>query len=142
LKCMEQTLTEPKKLKERIVQMHEKVKPIEAEKIRQEREQKLKKDSVESPISKQKYKVISKEIKELEKTSSFEQVMTATMQRMVSQAVPQKIHWRVYLDLADFAKRETKFQEAAALFKVVVATQPYAYQGWLEFAKMQEECGR
>jgi len=23
----------------------------------------------------------------------------------------------------------------------VVTTQPYAYQGWLEYAKMEEECG-
>ena len=45
------------------------------------------------------------------------------------------------IDLADFAKRESKFNEARYLFKIVISTQPYAYQGWLEFAKMEEECG-
>ena len=55
--------------------------------------------------------------------------------------VPRKIHWRVILDLADFAKRESKFTEAKFLFKLVSYLQPFAYQGWLEFAKMEEECG-
>ena len=45
------------------------------------------------------------------------------------------------MDLADYAKRESRFETAAHLFKVVVSNQPYAYQGWLEFAKMEEECG-
>ena len=44
--------------------------------------------------------------------------------------------------LADFAKRESKFAEAKLLFKLITHIQPYAYQGWLEYAKMQEECGR
>ena len=55
--------------------------------------------------------------------------------------IPQKIHWRIYLDLADLAKRESKFTEARHLYKTVVAIQPYAYQGWLEYAKMEEESG-
>jgi len=36
--------------------------------------------------------------------------------------IPQKIHWRILLDLADFAKRESKFSEANYLFKIVVTT--------------------
>jgi len=45
------------------------------------------------------------------------------------------------LDLADFAKRESRFREAKILFKLVSYLQPYAYQGWLEYSKMEEECG-
>ena len=45
------------------------------------------------------------------------------------------------MDLADYAKRESKFKEAKLLFKLVSYLQPYAYQGWLEYAKMEEECG-
>ena len=45
------------------------------------------------------------------------------------------------MDLADYAKRESKFQEAKQFFHIVVTIQPYAYQGWLEYAKMEEECG-
>jgi hypothetical protein len=55
--------------------------------------------------------------------------------------IPKKIHWRVLLDLADFAKRESKFAEAKILFKLIAHIQPFAYQGWLEYAKMEEECG-
>lgn len=61
--------------------------------------------------------------------------------RIASQDIPQKIHWRILIDLADFAKRDSRFNEARHFFKIVVSTQPYAYQGWLEYAKMEEECG-
>jgi tetratricopeptide (TPR) repeat protein len=55
--------------------------------------------------------------------------------------LPKKIHWKVLLDLADFAKRENEFSESATLFKIVTHLQPYAHQGWLEHAKMEEELG-
>jgi len=55
--------------------------------------------------------------------------------------VPKKVHWKILLDLADFAKRESKFEEAKILFKLITHIQPFAYQGWLEYAKMEEECG-
>lgn len=45
------------------------------------------------------------------------------------------------MDLADYAKRESRFSDARQLYKIVVSTQPYAYQGWLEYSKMEEECG-
>ena len=45
------------------------------------------------------------------------------------------------MDIADFAKRESRFEEAKKYFKLVISTQPFAYQGWLEYAKMEEECG-
>ena len=48
---------------------------------------------------------------------------------------------KIILDLADFAKRESKFNEAKFLFKLISYLQPFAYQGWLEYAKMEEECG-
>ena len=44
------------------------------------------------------------------------------MKKMAVINVPQKIHWRVYLDIADFAKRESKFEEARQFFKIVIAT--------------------
>ena len=55
--------------------------------------------------------------------------------------MPRKVHCRIIMDLADYAKRESKFKEAKLLFKLVSYLQPYAYQGWLEYAKMEEECG-
>ena len=79
-------------------------------------------------------------MKESEKnSSSFKKVLIQCLEKL--QHVPQKIHWRAFLDLADFAKRESKFEEARNLFHIVSIIQPYAYQGWLEFSKMEEECG-
>ena len=54
---------------------------------------------------------------------------------------PQSIHWHILLDVADFAKRESRPTEARLLFKMITYMQPYAYQGWVEYAKMEEECG-
>ena len=93
---------------------------------------------IETPNSKYKYKQISREMKENEK-SGFSTVIKETFARILS--IPRKVHWRVVLDLADYAKRESRFKEAKLLFKLVSYLQPYAYQGWLEYAKMEEECG-
>jgi len=55
--------------------------------------------------------------------------------------LPEKIHWKVYLQMADLAKRENLLREAHRYYKKVNKLQPYASQGWLEHAKMEEECG-
>lgn len=60
---------------------------------------------------------------------------------MVSLNLPHKIHWRVYLDIADIAKRKGKFAEAKLFYKLAITNQPFAYQGWLEYSKMEEESG-
>ena len=103
-----------------------------------ERCSKLKSDLVETPNSKYKYKQISREMKDNEK-SGFSTVIKETFSRIMN--IPRKVHWRIVLDLADYAKRESRFKEAKILFKLVAYLQPYAYQGWLEYAKMEEECG-
>ena len=45
-------------------------------------------DVVESPISKQKFKQISREIKISEKTGSYKAVVTNAMQKMVGMKIP------------------------------------------------------
>ena len=84
----------------------------------------LKCDLTESPNSKYKYKLLSREIKECER-QGFATVVKETFTKMLS--LPRKVHWRVVLDLADYAKRESKFREAKLLFKLVSYLQPYAY---------------
>lgn len=98
----------------------------------------LKHDLNETPNSKHKYKIISRDAKDIEK-KGFKEAIKFVFERILS--MPKKIHWRILLDLADFAKRESKFTEAKILFKLICHIQPFAYQGWLEFAKMEEECG-
>jgi len=56
-------------------------------------------------------------------------------------STPESMHWRIYLELADLAKRENNFNEARQLFYKVCNLQPHMSQGWLEFSKLEEECG-
>ena len=39
------------------------------------------------------------------------------------------------------AKRDSQMSYATKLFKTATLLQPYAYQGWLEWAKLCEESG-
>ena len=72
---------------------------------------------VESPTSKNKYKSLQTQVKEMEKANaSFKQISIKSLELIMSLKVPQKMHWRVFLDLADFSKRESKFDEARNLF--------------------------
>ena len=44
-----------------------------------------------------------------------------------AQKIHRSIFERIVLDLADYAKRESRFKEAKLLFKLVSYLQPYAY---------------
>jgi tetratricopeptide (TPR) repeat protein/type II secretory pathway pseudopilin PulG len=55
--------------------------------------------------------------------------------------LPQAVHWRVYLELADLAKREKNFRQARRLYRHATELQRTAAQTWLEYAKMEEERG-
>lgn len=94
-------------------------------------------DNPNSP-SKIQYKHFAKDMKEWEK-DGFSKTMKNVFEKIFD--LPRKLHWKLLLDLADFAKRESEFKEAAILFKIITHIQPYAYQGWLEHAKMEEELG-
>jgi len=63
-------------------------------------------------------------MKDMEK-QGFADVTKLLFTRILN--LPKKIHWRIMLDLADFAKRESKFREAKMIFKLVAYLQPYAY---------------
>jgi len=78
----------------------------------------------ETPNSKYKYKVLLRDMKDMEK-QGFADVTKLLFTRILN--LPKKIHWRIMLDLADFAKRESKFREAKMIFKLVAYLQPYAY---------------
>jgi la-related protein 1 len=117
--------------------IHQTRKVIITEKMRETLNH-LKQDLVETPISKNKYKILSRDLKETEK-KGFSEAIRLVFERIIT--LPKKVHWKILLDLADYAKRESRFNEAKMLFKLIAYIQPFAYQGWLEFAKMEEECG-
>jgi len=76
----------------------------------------LKHDLNETPNSKHKYKNISRDMKDIEK-KGFSEAIKLVFERIIT--MPKKIHWKILLDLADFAKRESKFTEAKILFKLI-----------------------
>lgn len=55
--------------------------------------------------------------------------------------LPQSLHWRVHLELADLSKREQRFEDARSSYRLAAQLQPHAAQPWLEYAKMEEERG-
>lgn len=84
----------------------------------------LKHDLIETPISKNKYKGLTRELKEAEK-KGFTEAIKIVFSKIIT--VPKKVHWKILLDLADFAKRESRFKEAKMLFKLIAYIQPFAY---------------
>ena len=55
--------------------------------------------------------------------------------------LPPKVHWRLVYELAELAKRENRIRLARKLFEGVCRMQPCSGQGWVEFAKLEEERG-
>lgn len=94
---------------------------------------------VESPTTKQTYKQFFKQFKATEKEglSAAKEFAEQNLELL-----PLKVHWKVYLELADLAKRENSLKLARKFYREVIKLQPYASQGWLEYAKMEEECGQ
>lgn len=60
--------------------------------------------------------MLSRELKDSEKRG-FANAIKLVFEKIVN--LPRKVHWRILLDLADFAKRESKFEEAKTLFKLI-----------------------
>ena len=52
-----------------------------------------------------------------------------------------KARAKIYCLLADLEKRDGKFEKAREYFGKVNELDPYAKEGWLEFSKMEEDCG-
>eukprot|EP01102_Stenamoeba_stenopodia_P016364 TRINITY_DN5718_c0_g3_i1.p1 TRINITY_DN5718_c0_g3~~TRINITY_DN5718_c0_g3_i1.p1 ORF type:complete len:1434 (-),score=333.17 TRINITY_DN5718_c0_g3_i1:126-4427(-) len=91
-----------------------------------------------SPTTKLKFKAFFRQFK-LKEKEGFQAAKDFALSSL--SLLPEKIHWKVYLQMADLAKRENLLREAHRYYKKVNKLQPYASQGWLEHAKMEEECG-
>lgn len=55
--------------------------------------------------------------------------------------IPSEVHWRICLEMADLCKRRNLVNSARKWFCKVNGLQPFASQGWLEYAKLEEEAG-
>ena len=77
----------------------------------------------------------------VEERISFQKAEQLAQQALNDGSLPESVHWRVYLELADLAKRSNRYIEARRLYQKVCEIQPYASQGWLEYSKLEEDCG-
>ena len=96
---------------------------------------------MESPETRAAFKEFYRTFR-LKERLSIQEAKDYALKALEDGSVPEKTHWRVYLELADLAKRSNRFGEARTFFAQVCELQPYASQGWLEFSKLEEECGR
>ncbi len=94
----------------------------------------------ESPATRSAFKDFYRKLR-AEERNSFQDAEKFAMLSLKDGSLPETIHWRVYLELADLAKRSNRFEEARKLYQEVYKLQPYASQGWLEYSKLEEECG-
>lgn len=94
----------------------------------------------ESPATRTAFKDFYRRLR-AEERESFQDAEEFAMLTLSGGSLPDSVHWRVYLELADLAKRSNRFEEARNLYQQVCSLQPYASQGWLEFSKLEEECG-
>lgn len=76
-----------------------------------------------------------------EEQKSVQKAEEYAMNALEDGTIPESVHWRVYLELADLARRGNRFAEARRLYQKVCQLQPYASQGWVEYSKLEEECG-
>ena len=68
-------------------------------------------------------------------------VYAAELAQQAMAELPDAVHWRVQIEMADLAKRDRNFNEARRLYRAATEMQASAAQTWLEYAKMEEERG-
>lgn len=95
--------------------------------------------TTDSPNTKSKFKVFYKEFWRLAKTRQSNQAHEYGIASF--NTLPSKVHWKVCMEIAELAKRENDIEQARVWYQRVNRLEPYAPQGWLERAKLEEECG-
>lgn len=104
-------------------------------------EAELKKEElVDSPQTRAVFKEFYRTFRAKER-QSFKVAEEYALKVLEDPTFPQSVYWKVYLELADLSKRSNRYVEARRLYQKVCQLQPYASQGWLEFSKLEEECG-
>ncbi|KAG7359705.1 expressed tetratricopeptide repeat protein [Nitzschia inconspicua] len=94
----------------------------------------------ESPAVRSAFKDFYRQFRAEEK-SSLKRAEDFAMRSLKDGSIPESVHWRIHLEVADLIKRSNRFEEARKLFQQACQLQPYASQVWLEYSKLEEECG-
>lgn len=82
-----------------------------------------------------------KEFREREKYA-YSEAIDFAKQYAATDLIPRSQHWKIFLEMADCAKRANRFRDARDWYRTVLQLERQMPHGWLEYAKMEEECGR
>lgn len=99
---------------------------------------------IESPTERQAFKEFGKQFRQKENESlaaARDYALACLSESNRDIFLPPATHWRVYLELADVAKRSNQIHEARSYYRRACELQPHASQGWLEHSKLEEESG-
>lgn len=97
-------------------------------------------DFIESPRSKHAFKefMTTFRIKTKESASTAEEY---ALKLVTSSAMPEHARWRVYVELAELAKKSNDYQKAREWYIQACVSERRAASTWLEWSKMEEENG-
>lgn len=98
-----------------------------------------KQEFVESPRSKAAFKDFSAQFKLKCKISAEE---AETFAKSFVETMPEHARWRVYVELAEFAKKNNDSDKARGFYIKACVLEKKASTTWLEWSKMEEENGR
>lgn len=93
----------------------------------------------DSPISKSRFKVFYRDL--WLKVRSDPESAHSFAVSAARDPCNERIQWKICMEIADLAKRHNQIQRARKWYSIVNALEPTVAQGWIEHAKMEEECG-
>eukprot|EP00579_Thalassiosira_antarctica_P005524 CAMPEP_0201893392 /NCGR_PEP_ID=MMETSP0902-20130614/38495_1 /ASSEMBLY_ACC=CAM_ASM_000551 /TAXON_ID=420261 /ORGANISM="Thalassiosira antarctica, Strain CCMP982" /LENGTH=1751 /DNA_ID=CAMNT_0048425149 /DNA_START=52 /DNA_END=5307 /DNA_ORIENTATION=- len=99
---------------------------------------------MESPTERQAFKEFGRHFRQKENVSleaAREYALSCLDASHPELYLPPATHWRVFLELADVAKRSNMIDDARSHYREACRLRQVASQGWLEHSKLEEECG-
>ncbi|KAK1743588.1 pre-mRNA-splicing factor [Skeletonema marinoi] len=99
---------------------------------------------MESPTERQAFKEFGRNFRQREAESlgaARDYALASITKDSPGMYLPPATHWRVYLELADLAKRSNEIDASRQYYRRACQIQPNASQCWLEYSKLEEESG-
>ena len=99
---------------------------------------------MESPTERQAFKEFGRNFRQREAESlsaARDYALASITKDSPGMYLPPATHWRVYLELADLAKRSNEIDASRQYYRRACQIQSNASQCWLEYSKLEEESG-
>mmetsp|Transcript_34411 Transcript_34411/g.89051 ORF Transcript_34411/g.89051 Transcript_34411/m.89051 type:complete len:972 (-) Transcript_34411:547-3462(-) len=93
----------------------------------------------ESEEARNEFKEFAQKLKKAKSEQGYSEAMKVASSYLQREDAPLK--WKVYLELADIAKKDMIIDDARGFFKQACESNPHVTQAWIEYIKMEEEYG-